>query len=346
MSSFTELSSAPPECTATTPATLRDQHGRAIDYLRVSLTDACNLRCVYCMPESARFQPRDRLLTDEELVRLLRLFAELGFRKVRFTGGEPTLRRSLVEIVRATRRLPGIESIGLTTNGVRLAPLARPLREAGLDAVNISIDSLDEENFGRITRCGRLADVIAGVRAAEHAGLRIKINCVVCRGLNDGGDAVELARLTLRHDWQVRFIEEMPFRQSWRAGQLRPVPQAEVQAQIERACGALELQRDGRLDGEARVYRLPGARGKIGFISPVTNPFCGDCNRLRLTADGELRMCLLRDDEVQLLNLLRSGADDDRLRATIRRAVWLKPWGHGLPENIHPRNRNMAQIGG
>lgn len=346
MCSSSAPSGNPAEPAPSAPPGLRDQHGRAIDYLRVSLTDACNLRCVYCMPASARFQPRELLLTDEELLRLLRLFAELGFRKVRFTGGEPTLRSSLVEIVRATHALPGIGTIGLTTNGVRLAPLARPLRQAGLDAVNISIDSLVEDTFGRITRCGRLADVIAGVRAADHAGLRIKINCVVCRGLNDGGDAVELARLTLKHDWQMRFIEEMPFRKSGRAEQLRPVPPAEVLARIERACGPLELQQDGRLDGEARVYRLPGARGTIGFISPVSNPFCGDCNRLRLTADGELRMCLLRDDEVQLRTLLRSGADDDQLRATIRHAVWLKPWGHGLPEKIHPRNRNMAQIGG
>jgi GTP 3',8-cyclase len=346
MLSYIESPGVPPEGAPAIPAGLRDQHGRVIDYLRVSLTDACNLRCVYCMPEQARFQPRERLLTDEELLRLLRLFAELGFRKVRFTGGEPTLRRSLVDLVRQTRRLPGIEMIGLTTNGVRLAPLARPLRQAGLDAVNISIDSLREDNFGRITRCGRLADVIAGVRAADQAGLKIKINCVVCRGFNDGGDAIELARLTLWHDWQVRFIEEMPFRRSGRGEQSRPVPQAELQAQIERACGPLELQRDGRLDGEARVHRLPGARGTIGFISPVTQPFCGGCNRLRLTADGELRMCLLRDDEVELRGLLRAGADDDRLRATIRQAVWRKPWGHGLPENIRPRNRNMAQIGG
>lgn len=324
----------------------RDQFGRVIDYLRVSLTDACNLRCVYCMPRNARFQPRERLLSDDELLRLLRLFAELGFRKVRFTGGEPTLRSSLVEIVRATAALPGIGTIGLTTNGVLLESLAAPLKEAGLHSVNVSIDTLVPDRFGRITRCGRLGDVLKGIAAAGRAGLKIKINCVVCRGLNDGGDVLELARLTLAHDWQVRFIEEMPFRKSGRHEQLRPVPQAEIMAQLEREFGALEPLHDGQLDGEARVYRLPQARGSVGFISPVSNPFCGDCNRLRLTADGELRMCLLRDDELSLRMLMRMGADDDQLRETIRRAVLAKPWGHGLPQQVHPCNRTMAQIGG
>ncbi|MBA4136024.1 MAG: GTP 3',8-cyclase MoaA [Opitutus sp.] len=325
---------------------LRDQFGRTIDYLRVSLTDACNLRCVYCMPENARFLPRHQLLSDDELLRLLRLFAELGFRKVRFTGGEPTLRSSLVEIVRATAALPGVENIGLTTNGVLLSSLAEPLQRAGLHSVNISIDTLVPDRFGRITRCGRLDDVLAGVEAAGRAGLKVKINCVVCRGLNDGGDVLALARLTLAHDWQVRFIEEMPFRKSGRNEQLQPVPQAEMMAKLEREFGALQPLHGGRLEGEARVYQLSGARGSVGFISPVSNPFCGDCNRLRLTADGELRMCLLRDDEVQLRMPLRTGADDDTLRETIRGAVLHKPWGHGLPDHVHPSNRTMAQIGG
>jgi cyclic pyranopterin phosphate synthase len=345
MASNDSPSAVPPDESAPAPS-LRDQFGRMIDYLRVSLTDACNLRCVYCMPEGARFLPRDRLLTDEELLRLLRLFAELGFRKVRFTGGEPTLRSSLVEIVRETVRLPGVENVGLTTNGTRLAELAGPLRSAGLHSVNVSIDTLVPDRFGRITRCGRLADVLEGVRAADRAGLRIKVNCVVCRGLNDGGDALELARLTERHDWQVRFIEEMPFRKSGRAEQLLPVPAAEIRSGLEARLGPLEPVNDGRLDGEARVYRLPGARGTIGFISPVSEPFCGSCNRLRLTAEGDLRMCLLRDDEVQLRMLMHEGADDEALRAVIRRAVSLKPWGHGLPENVHPCGRTMAQIGG
>lgn len=334
-----------PDSPASVPS-LRDQFGRRIDYLRVSLTDACNLRCVYCMPANARFKPRSHLLSDEELLRLLRLFAELGFRKIRFTGGEPTLRSSLVEIVRETARLPGVENVGLTTNGTQLAELAAPLKEAGLHSVNISIDTLVPDRFGRITRCGRLGDVLAGVEAAGRAGLKLKINCVVCRGLNDGGDAIELARLTERNDWQVRFIEEMPFRQSGRAEQLRPIPQAEIVAQLEAHFGRLEPLLDGRLDGEARVFRLPGARGTLGFISPVSEPFCGSCNRLRLTAEGDLRMCLLRDEEIHLRMLLQDGADDEALRAVIRRAVELKPWGHGLPENVHPCSRTMAQIGG
>lgn len=334
---------ASPEAAA---PSLRDQFGRRIDYLRVSLTDACNLRCVYCMPADARFLPRSALLSDEELLRLLRLFAELGFRKVRFTGGEPTLRSSLVEIVRATARLPGIENVGLTTNGTRLAELAKPLRDAGLHSVNVSIDTLVPDRFGRITRCGRLGDVLEGVRAAGRAGLRLKVNCVVCRGLNDGGDVLDLARLTEDHDWQVRFIEEMPFRRSGRPEQLQPVPAAEIRAALEARFGPLEPVDGGRLDGEARVFRLPGARGTLGFISPVSDPFCGSCNRLRLTAEGDLRMCLLRDEEVRLRMLLHTGADDAAVKAVIARAVALKPWGHGLPENVHPCHRTMAQIGG
>lgn len=336
---------ATPDLTAPRAA-VQDQFGRTIDYLRVSLTDACNLRCVYCMPKNARFQPRSHLLTDDEVLRLLGLFAALGFRKVRFTGGEPTLRSSLVEIVRATAALPGIESLGLTTNGVMLAPLAVPLKDAGLHSVNVSIDTLVPDRFGRITRCGRLQDVLGGVAAAAEAGLKIKVNCVVCRGLNDGGDVLEIARLTLRHDWQIRFIEEMPFRKSGRNEQLRPVPLTEVMAKLEREFGPLAAENGGRLEGEARVYRLPGARGTVGLISPVSQPFCGDCNRLRLTADGALRMCLLRDDEVQLRMLMRTGATDETLRETIRQAVTRKPWGHGLPEQVHPANRTMAQIGG
>lgn len=339
------LPTATPELSARRSG-LRDQFGRTIDYLRVSLTDACNLRCVYCMPEQARFQPRESLLSDDELVRLIGLFAELGFRKVRFTGGEPTLRSSLVDIVRATATLPGVETIGLTTNGVLLAGLAEPLKRAGLHSVNISVDTLAPERFGRITRWGRLQSVLDGLAAAERAGLRIKINCVVCRGLNDGKDVLEIARLTMGKPWQVRFIEEMPFRKSGRAEQLRPVPQGEVMQMLEREFGPLEPELDGKLDGEARLYRLPRAQGTVGFISAVSQPFCGDCNRLRLTAEGDLRLCLLRDREVGLRALLRGGADDEELREAIRAAVALKPWGHGLPEHVHPSNRTMAQIGG
>lgn len=323
-----------------------DQYRRDIHYLRISLTDACNLRCVYCMPEHMTFRPRHELLSDDELRRLITLFGRLGFRKIRFTGGEPTLRPALVDLVRHATTTAGIENVGLTTNGVLLDQLAQPLRDAGLTSVNISLDSLDEAKFRQLTRWGNLRDVQAGLAAAARAGLRVKLNAVVCRGVNDGTDAVELARLTLERDWQVRFIEQMPFGNNAAFQTRGLVHETELLAMLRAAFGPLELIDGGRLDGEARLYRLPGARGAIGFISPVSQPFCADCNRVRLTADGVLRLCLLRDNEVNLLTLLRSGASDDDLAACVREAIHDKPWGHGLAQHVVPASRGMSEIGG
>jgi cyclic pyranopterin phosphate synthase len=323
-----------------------DRYNRDIHYLRISLTDACNLRCVYCMPEHMTFRPREELLSDDELRRLITLFGSLGFWKIRFTGGEPTLRKSLVELVRHAVNTPGIESVGLTTNGVLLDQLAQPLRDAGLKTVNISIDSLDEAKFRRLTRWGSLRDVQAGVAAAARAGLRVKLNAVVCRGINDHADVVELARLTVGQPWQVRFIEQMPFGNNSEFQTRGMVTEAELLPVLERAFGPLELLNGGRLDGEARLYRLPGAQGAVGFISPVSQPFCAGCNRMRLTADGVLRLCLLRDNEVNLLSPLRSGESDEVIASCIRQAVHDKPWGHGLAQHLIPAARGMSQIGG
>ena len=323
-----------------------DQFNRDIDYLRISLTDACNLRCVYCMPEDMTFRPRHELLSDDELRRLITLLATLGFRKIRFTGGEPTLRSSLVELVRHAVNTPGITAVGLTTNGVLLDKLARPLRDAGLQTVNISIDSLDEDKFRKLTRWGSLRDVRAGLAAAAAAGLRVKLNAVVCRGVNDGPDVVELARLTVANPWQVRFIEQMPFGNNAAFQQQGMVSETELLAVLERAFGPLELVNGGALDGEARLYRVPGALGALGFISPVSAPFCAACNRMRLTADGVLRLCLLRDNEVNLLTLLRGGASDADISACVRQAVHEKPWGHGLAQHLIPAARGMSEIGG
>ena len=323
-----------------------DQYGRDINYLRISLTDACNLRCVYCMPEHMTFRPRHELLSDDELRRLITLFGTLGFGKIRFTGGEPTLRPALVELVRHAVNTPGITTVSLTTNGVLLDQLARPLREAGLQSVNISLDTLDEAKFRRLTRWGSLRDVQAGVEAARQAGLRLKLNAVVCRGLNDGDDVVALARLTLDQPWQVRFIEQMPFGNNSAFQTKGMVGEDELLGLLGRAYGPLELVNGGRLEGEARLYRLPGGRGTVGFISPVSKPFCADCNRLRLTADGVLRLCLLRDNEVNLLNLLRGGESDGAISDCIRRAVHEKPWGHGLAQHLIPAARGMSEIGG
>jgi len=323
-----------------------DQFGRHIRYLRISLTDRCNLRCVYCMPEQMVFLPREELLTDDELIRLARLFAELGFDKIRLTGGEPTVRPHLVELVARMAALPGIREISMTTNGLRLKALAEPLARAGLKRVNVSLDTLDPEKFRRITRWGRLEDVWEGILAAESAGLTpIKLNAVVVRGYNDS-DIVDLAALTLSRPWQVRFIEVMPFADVAPFAQQAVVSTAEMIRVLEGEFGPLEPVGDGRLDGEARVYRIRGAAGTVGFISPVSEPFCAQCNRVRLTAEGRLRLCLLRDDEVDLRTPLRSGADDEELKALIRSAIWRKPWGHGLPEGIIPTARVMSQIGG
>ena len=323
-----------------------DRFGRNIHYLRISLTDHCNLRCVYCMPEDMTFRPSAELMQDDELLRLVDLFAELGFDKIRLTGGEPTVRANLVDLVRAIRQTPGIRSLTMTTNGVLLDRLAQPLAEAGLQRVNVSLDTLDPDKFKRLTRWGKLEQVWDGILAAEAAGLiPIKINAVVVRGYNEA-EVSELARLTLDHPWQVRFIEMMPF-----AGatdlQLRQVVTAEeILDRIRREVGPLEVSNAGELDGEARIFRLRDAQGELGFISSVTEPFCAACTRARLTADGRLRLCLLREGEVDLLTPLRAGASLEELRQLILEGIWYKPWGHGLAEGIIPMNRVMSEIGG
>lgn len=323
-----------------------DRFGRNIHYLRISLTDHCNLRCVYCMPEDMTFRPNAELLQDGELLRLVNVFARLGFDKLRLTGGEPTVRSNVVDLVRQMAAVPGIQSLSMTTNGVLLEKLARPLKEAGLQRVNVSLDTVDPERFKRITRWGKLEQVWAGIQAAEAAGLTpVKINAVVVRGFNDG-DVAGLARLTLEHDWQVRFIEMMPFGGDTAFQQQQVVSDVEIRARIEAELGPLELQGGGRLDGEARIYRLPGAAGELGFISSVTLPFCASCSRARLTADGKLRLCLLRDKELDLLTPLRQGASDEELRQLVVAGIWVKPWGHGLADGEVATNRVMSEIGG
>ncbi len=323
-----------------------DRFGRSIHYLRISLTDHCNLRCLYCMPEDMTFRPVAALMQDDEILQLAALFASLGFNKIRLTGGEPTVRARVTDLVRGIAATPGIDQVTMTTNGILLAKLAAPLAEAGLQRVNISLDTLNPEKFRRLTRWGRLEDVLAGIRAAEAAGLLpIKINAVVVRGYNES-DVVDLAALTLQHPWQVRFIEMMPFGGATAFQLQQTVTADEIRARIARELGALQPVADGRLDGEARLYRLQGAKGDIGFIASVSQPFCASCTRARLTADGVLRMCLLREKEVDLLTPLRRGASHDELRRLVLDAIWQKPWGHGLAEGEIPLNRVMSEIGG
>ena len=323
-----------------------DRFGRRIHYLRISLTDHCNLRCLYCMPEEMTFRPNAELMQDDEILILTHLFASLGFDKIRLTGGEPTVRANIVELVRGIVHTPGIRSISMTTNGVLLPKLAGPLARAGLQRVNISLDTLDPAKFRRLTRWGDWEDVWEGILAAEQAGLRpVKLNAVVIRGYNEE-DVVDLARLTLENPWQVRFIEMMPFGGATEFQVAQMVTAAQIQMHIEQALGPLEAINGGGLDGEARLFHIPGAKGDIGFISSVSAPFCAPCTRARLTADGVLRMCLLREYEVDLLTPLRAGASPDDLRSLILEAVWNKPWGHGLAEGAYATNRVMSEIGG
>jgi cyclic pyranopterin phosphate synthase len=323
-----------------------DRFGRNINYLRISLTDKCNLRCVYCMPEDMVFRPRHELLQDEEIFRLVDIFADLGFRKFRLTGGEPTIRADVVEIVRHIADTPGVDAVAMTTNGLLLDRLAEPLAEAGLQRVNVSIDTLNPERFRKLTRWGKVDDVWSGIYAAEAAGMQVKLNSVVVRNYNDKEDVVELARLTFTHAWQVRFIEMMPFGDVADFQLAGTVSEEELRETIGEALGPLQPVDDGRLDGEAKLFRLQGAIGSVGFISSVTQPFCASCNRARLTADGRLRLCLLREKEVDLMTPLRNGATDDELKALISEGIWWKPWGHGLSKNVIPLNRVMSEIGG
>ena len=323
-----------------------DRFGRKIHYLRISLTDHCNLRCVYCMPEDMTFRPNAEMMQDEEVLQLTCLFADLGFDKIRLTGGEPTVRANIVDIVRGIAATPGIRSLSMTTNGVLLSKLAGPLAAAGLNRVNVSLDTLDPLKFKRMTRWGKLDEVWKGILAAEGAGLTpLKLNAVVVRGYNEE-DVVDLARLTLDHPWQVRFIEMMPFAGATDLQIGKVVKAAEIQERIEQALGPLTAANGGELDGEARLFHVSGAQGDIGFISSVSVPFCASCTRARLTADGILRTCLLRDHEIDLLTPLRGGASPEELRKMLLDAIWDKPWGHGLAEGEFALNRVMSEIGG
>ena len=327
----------------------RDGFGREIDYLRISLTDHCNLRCVYCMPlAGVALSPPASFLTAAEIESVARAAVAVGFRKLRLTGGEPTLRADLVEIVSRLGAIEGVHDLAMTTNGVRLPALARDLAAAGLRRVNVHLDSLDPDRLTRVMRWGTLAEIWAGIEAAEAAGLRpMKLNAVVARGYNED-DVVALAALTLERDWHVRFIETMPLgvREVAALARERLLPTAEVRARIEAALGPLSpLPAQDRSD-EARNHRLPGARGVVGFISPVTEPYCGTCNRMRLTAEGRFHLCLLNDDELDVRGALRAGGGIDAVAAILLRAVRHKPTGHRLDLGLSTERREMYQLGG
>jgi cyclic pyranopterin phosphate synthase len=292
------------------------------------------------------FVPNDELLNAVELERVVRAAVEAGFYKVRLTGGEPTLRQDIVEIVRRLAHIEGVEQLVMTTNGYRLPYIAEDLAQAGLKRVNIHVDSLNKETIDKIMRFGKYEKAWAGIEAAEKAGLTpIKLNAVITRGYNDNA-AVEFARLSLDKPWQIRFIELMPFAGPTEIQLEHYVSSEEVKGRIEAELGPLFAVNEGELDGEARVYRLAGAEGTLGFISPSSDPYCDDCNRMRLTADGRLRMCLLVDGELNFRRTLREGGSHQDLVALFKRAIQVKPVGHALKHGIHPEIRTMSQIGG
>lgn len=330
-------------------AVLADSHGRVATDLRVSLTDRCNLRCSYCMPpEGLDWLPKPELLTDGEVARLVRVGVErLGITEVRFTGGEPLLRRGLAGIVAATAGLTPRPEISMTTNGIGLTRSAAALHEAGLDRINVSLDTLDPEVFNRLARRDRLADVLAGLSAAASAGLGpVKVNAVLMRGVNDG-EAAALLRYCLDHGYQLRFIEQMPLdaQHGWTRTDM--ITAAEILAQLEAEFRLSPQEPSSRGAAPAEVFVVGGGPATVGVIASVTRPFCGACDRVRLTADGQIRNCLFAREESDLRDAMRSGASDDELAARWVRAVAGKLPGHGIddPGFLQP-DRPMSAIGG
>ena len=328
---------------------LADSFGRIATDLRVSLTDRCNLRCAYCMPpEGLDWLPKADELTDDEVVRLIRIGVELlGIREVRFTGGEPLLRRGLAGIVARTAELRPRPEISLTTNAIGLERTAETLRAAGLDRINVSLDTLRPETFRKLARRDRLPDVLDGLAAAAQAGLRpVKVNAVLMRDLNDD-EAVPLLRYCLDHGYELRFIEQMPLdaQHGWKRAEM--VTAEEILAALGREFTLTPDDPRQRGSAPAEAFDVDGGPARVGVIASVTRPFCGTCDRVRLTADGQVRNCLFARSESDLRGPLRAGADDAELAAAWRRAVAVKLPGHGIndPSFLQP-DRPMSAIGG
>lgn len=332
---------------------MKDGQGRQIDYLRISLTDRCNLRCIYCMPEhGVKSIPRESVLTLEEVHKAIECASQLGIKHIRFTGGEPTVRKGLLGLIERTVQTPGIESVALTTNAILLPGMAADLKAAGLSRVNISLDTLDAEQYRFITRLGNLDDALKGIEAAVSTGLSpVKLNTVVVRSLNQ--DLLSFARLTVDAPLHVRFIEYMPIGSGedcggcgWGPDDVVPAKEIietiNIQAQ---SIGLGSLQPaiatpDGW--GPAQYYRLPGAQGTVGVISAISNHFCASCNRLRLTADGKIKPCLFSDTEYDIRSALRKGSEEEVL-SVFKAALSHKPSGH---EHRVGTRRMMSQVGG
>lgn len=320
-----------------------DRYNRQINYLRVSVTDRCNLRCIYCMPDGIKkLLPHKEILSYEEILRVVKIATEIGINKVRITGGEPLIRKNIVDFLERLSNIEKIKDIGITTNGVFLKKYVKDLKSAGLKRLNISLDSLKKDKFKVITGVDALEKVLEGIEEAEKLGFEpIKINVVVMKGINDD-EVIDFVKWSKEVSYQIRFIEFMPIGENSRWSKNLFISRKEIKEKIESTVGSLTPVKVDR-SGPAEYFSVEGAKGLIGFISPITTHICARCNRLRLTADGRLRPCLFSDREIDLKSLIRAGADDDLIREVLFKAVYLKP--SGLSENSHPV-RPMSKIGG
>ena len=315
-----------------------DKLGRDISYLRISLTDKCNLRCRYCMPaEGVCKRSHQEMMNEDEVVTAVKVAASLGIHKIRLTGGEPLVKRNIVSICRRVAAVKGIDEVCLTTNGILLPELGKQLRESGVNRLNLSLDTLNPDKYAYITRIGKLEQFQKGLESALEAGFeKVKINAVLIGGFND--DEIEaLANLTMEYPVDMRFIELMPIQDHDEFGESAYVPYSRV---LEKLPDAMPVAKDG---GVAKLYRLPGAKGNIGLISPISAHFCGECNRIRLTADGKLKPCLHSSDEYSI-----KGLDFDGMKAVFEQAIWNKPAWHGDLDAVNrsKAGRNMNEIGG
>ena len=320
-----------------------DRYGRTIDYMRISVTDRCNLRCVYCVPKCGVTRiPTERLLTEEELLRITRAAAKEGIAHVKVTGGEPLLRPNLAWLVQKIREIPGIETVTLTTNGILLPDQIDGLTAAGISGINISLDTLNKERYRSLTRGGELERALAGLEAAKRQkGVTVKVNAVLYE-THWEEDALTLAALAEKDPVHVRFIEHMPLGTE---AEERPVREEAILALLQKEYGKCESYQGKIGEGPGHYVTFPGMTGKIGFISAISHKFCSGCNRLRLTADGDLRMCLLSKEGIPLRELLRDGATDEKLREVLRGCIQQKPEGHQMTEQ-KIEAEGMCQIGG
>jgi cyclic pyranopterin phosphate synthase len=324
---------------------LTDKYGRTIEYLRLSVTDRCDLRCNYCMPEGFKdFEVPEDWLSFDEVERVIRIFGELGTKRIRITGGEPLVRKNLPELAARLATLPGIEDLSLSSNATRLRKQAAPLKQAGISRINVSLDTLRTDRFKEITGGGKLEKVLDGLMAAKEAGFQpVKINMVIMRGVND--DEVEdMVQFCIEHDFTLRFIETMPMGDTGRNASLQYIPLNEIHDRLAKKYTLIQTKMNG--GGPARYVRVEGTKLRIGFITPMSQHFCDTCNRVRLSVDGTLYLCLGQEDSYPLREHLRSGITDEELKQHIQKAIDLKPEKHEFSDKPEKLVRFMSMTGG